>query len=420
MAEPGISVGRPRFVRDVVSTLHPTLDGREPGSWDRICNDGVPHYTSFLTDSQRRLPVVAVTAKRGASSFIEPDRLADRLLGLAHVVGVLPEATYAVSDAVTPTRSAFGGAIRLYWPGFTAEADPYAHPLWMPPTLQRLGPDVFLDQLVARVGRIAAISIGVPALEARLRKEASQREITRRRAETARQIEDLKAEATEARTAGVDQETWDAFTREFEQLEQRTNQLEEQNLELQIQLDEEREDRSRAEEQARVAWRAIGESTRADGASPVEGVPDEAPCSVDHAVRIAEARTPNLVFLPEAHTSAERSQYRNYGTVLDDLLLLEDIAGAWKADALDGNFHTAFTRRTGAYRSHISDSARNQYRGDYQRAYKGGTIMLGPHLGHDVGPPSEILRIYWYADSDERVFVIGHVGRKLRDDSNRN
>jgi hypothetical protein len=46
--------------------------------------------------------------------------------------------------------------------------------------------------------------------------------------------------------------------------------------------------------------------------------------------------------------------------------------------------------------------------------------MLGPHFAHDVGSPSEILRIYWYADPDERVFVIGHVGRKLRDDSNRN
>jgi len=28
------------------------------------------------------------------------------------------------------------------------------------------------------------------------------------------------------------------------------------------------------------------------------------------------------------------------------------------------------------------------------------------------------LLIYWYADEDERIFVVGHVGEKLRDDSN--
>jgi hypothetical protein len=394
VAEPNISVGRPRFVRDVVSALHPTLDGREVGSWDRISSDGVPHYTSFLTDPQRRLPVVAVTAKRGASSFIKPDRLADSLLGLAHVVGVLPEATYAVSAAVTPTRSAFGGAIRLYWPGFTAEADPYAHPLWMPPTLQRLGPDVFLDQLVARVGRIATISIGVPPLEARLRKEASRREITRRRAETSRQIEDLKAEATEARTAGVDQETWDAFTREFEQLEQRTNQLEEQNRELPIQLDEEREDRSRAEEQARVAWRALGETARADGPSPIEGMPEETACSVDHAVHIAKARTAHLVFLPEAHTTAARSEYTKYGQVLDDLLTLADVARAWKNDALAGDFRTAFTARTSAYRSDIRDGPQPVPRGlpaGIQRRHHHARSAFRPRCRFSLGDPAHLL-----------------------------
>jgi len=28
------------------------------------------------------------------------------------------------------------------------------------------------------------------------------------------------------------------------------------------------------------------------------------------------------------------------------------------------------------------------------------------------------MRIYWYDDQDERVLVVGHVGEKLRDDSN--
>ena len=142
-----------------------------------------------------------------------------------------------------------------------------------------------------------------------------------------------------------------------------------------------------------MAWRALSESARTDGPSPDESELDDVPCSVAHAVRIAEARTTHLVFLTEAHTSAARSHYAKYGQVLDDLLMLDDVANAWKNNVLDGNFHTAFSARTGAYRGDISEAARNRYPDDYQRAYRGHMIMLGPHLARGVGARSENLHL---------------------------
>jgi hypothetical protein len=46
--------------------------------------------------------------------------------------------------------------------------------------------------------------------------------------------------------------------------------------------------------------------------------------------------------------------------------------------------------------------------------------MLGPHLVRGVGAVASILRIYMHFDNERQRIVVGHVGRKLRDDSNRN
>lgn len=73
------------------------------------------------------------------------------------------------------------------------------------------------------------------------------------------------------------------------------------------------------------------------------------------------------------------------------------------------------------FRSGISQTAATQYGGDYTIAYGGKFVQMGPHLCRGgVGAPPTILRIYWYKDDVNKKLVVGHVGRKLRDDSNTN
>jgi hypothetical protein len=102
------------------------------------------------------------------------------------------------------------------------------------------------------------------------------------------------------------------------------------------------------------------------------------------------------------------------------LLLIEDIAASWAAGILGTDFRTAFQSRTNAFRSGISQTAETRYRHDYEREYRGSKLLLGPHFARGIGPPTEILRIYWAVDDEERRLVVGHVGRKLRDVGNRN
>lgn len=416
VVDPHVEVGRPGVLRRLIDRLDPSVDGLRLGAWTRIRGSDVERYLALLSDSARRLPIVAVT--RGAAPPpVHPDRLTDRLLGLAHVVAVDPDATYLVADAVAPARSAYGGAIRVYWPRFTAGCDPYDHPLWTPRSLEYLGTDRFERELVALLGRVAATSLGVPVLEGALRRERTRLEADQRRAESAQLVERLRAEAAARSEGGVDADTWEEFSREYDGLDARARQLEEENLELQLQLQQEREDRERAEQNARLAWR---QATKTSEEEPLEQAPQEMPVTtVEQAVRRAKDTCPNLVILDEALGSATESRYRNPEQVLEDLRMIDEVAGLWRADQLDGDFRAAFAARTSAFRNGISDTAANMFPADYRRTHEGETIMLGPHLARGVGAPNEILRIYWYPDPDTRRFVVGHVGRKLRDDSNR-
>lgn len=169
--DPVVAVGAPRFVHSVIQRYSTTVDGLSVGSMSRVTAGGVEGYTSFLRDPGRALPVVAVTRQASGSFVVDPDVVATRLSGVAHVVCVDPDATYMVSDLVTPQLSCFGGAVRIYWPGFTNEAVPLNHPLWVPRGL--MTPDAVVGEVVSRIGRAAALTYGAPRLEMRLRREAS-------------------------------------------------------------------------------------------------------------------------------------------------------------------------------------------------------------------------------------------------------
>jgi hypothetical protein len=144
------------------------------------------------------------------------------------------------------------------------------------------------------------------------------------------------------------------------------------------------------------------------------------PETVAEAVSIAEGVCDRLVFLDEARSSAMTSDYRDPARLLADLLALNRLADAWASGSLGMDVRTAAPEfGLSCYRQGISRTAANQHTGDYRRTWRGRTVMLGPHLARGVGPSNLIMRVYWHADADEGVFVVGHVGAHLRDAGHR-
>jgi hypothetical protein len=89
----------------------------------------------MLVDSKRRLPVFVLTVPVNSVDIYRPvlnvKTLAKAVLGLAHVF-VLPSAfTWRLTEHFGKVRSVFGGASRAYLSGFTEDADPYNHRLFL-------------------------------------------------------------------------------------------------------------------------------------------------------------------------------------------------------------------------------------------------------------------------------------------------
>ena len=73
-----------------------------------------------LFDTNRRMPVVAVTKNSYGGRFVNPDRLQSRLLGLARVFTYDDETAQVANETLNGLKC-FGGAVRIYRPGCSVD-----------------------------------------------------------------------------------------------------------------------------------------------------------------------------------------------------------------------------------------------------------------------------------------------------------
>lgn len=103
-------------------------------SVETITLDNVETFVSgVLFAADRQLPVVAVTTRAHSEhAWISAAELDAALAGRAIVVQIeTGDVTWRLSDLLPDRLDVFGGALRIWWPGLTADADPYDHPLFL-------------------------------------------------------------------------------------------------------------------------------------------------------------------------------------------------------------------------------------------------------------------------------------------------
>lgn len=86
----------------------------------------------YLIDPSRQLPIFVVTlAESGQADHPTLDiaALSRAMLGIGHVALLHPAATWRLTERFGKLKSVFGGAARVYLPGFSDNADPYTHRL---------------------------------------------------------------------------------------------------------------------------------------------------------------------------------------------------------------------------------------------------------------------------------------------------
>lgn len=414
--EPRVHRGRPRLVKTLSDQLHLTIDRWRLDESREVTPVDVGEYVAFLRDHGRKLPVVTMSTNANGRPFLNERHLADKLMGLAHVAWIGQDASYRVSEMIGSDLSCYRGAVRIYWPRFSLQDDKQYHTLYTARRLDFLGKVGLQDELFTRLGQLSALSVGIPVLREKLIEEERDQERRRLRVE----LDEATKRAVRAEKSpdgGVDAETWSAFAADYDKAQARLEELQLALLDAQIEIETVRSER----DEARVS---LGDliSRFQRGADVVVERPeqDRKLDSVGEAVRVAMQRTSSIVFLPEALESAEESRFPDPPRVLDDLLFIDGVATEWGQGGLPHGPHQALKERCSAFRPGISPTAANKYRSDYVRYYEDHEILLGPHISRGKGALTEILRIYFYFDTERQRIVVGHVGRKLRDASNSN
>lgn len=418
LTRPRVQAGRPGIVRALNEALSLQADGWGLGEWRTIGSASVPEYLDFLTSPHRQLPVVALSvSKDDDEPFLDPAYTADRLLGLAHVVVVEPDASFAVSDSLGPL-SCYWGAVRVYWPGLQKDDDPYHHRLYVGGSLQHFGRDGLVGEIFETLGRLAGLGLGRPALIRRLELEQRAQELLAHESAQAELRQRIDAAVSEGANTGDYADDFGEFAEEFDRMQEQVRELTEANFDAEVESESLRQERDEARSQLVELARSLqGQPNDDDAGAMAESGP---PVSVLDAVERAASAAEHSTFLPEAFDSAAESQYQDPSRVLDDLRLVDEVARDWANGELSTGPHDAFKQRCSGYRDGIGQKASTQYAADYERNYDGERVMLGPHIRRGIGAVSAILRIYMHFDTTNQTVVVGHVGRKLRDSGNRN
>lgn len=369
-----------------------------------------------LLMQDRVLPFIVVSVGRGPVPEASVDRLAERLVGAAHVVLI----DHSVSDELIRRfgreRSVFGNAIRLYRPGFTADSDPFQHRIWT-----YSGSLLSPHQANDIAEEVCAISLEVGDLEDRvpsfvaIRNQISQDRLTELRRlaanvaatpeeERARQLEIQKNLESELKRA----KEW------VKELEARNDQLEKENRTLIGERDDALEQERQIRHRLNIHFDP-NYGTEEEIEEEALWYPDSWELMDDWVDSYGDGK---LVLLPSAIKAARESAF-HVDLSYKALELLAKYYVPMRTRSAEDNepwkrFNQALNE-LGLECGPTGDAtSQHRYKKDYQRKYEGRTITLDMHLKKGLGHnPEAVFRLYFYYDEQAEKVVVGHLPTHL-------
>lgn len=124
----------PGLIRQLVTTCGLQQEGSriESGAWHITSEHDVEKLVAALLDSSRVVPYLVCTIAEGETKpHINSQLLAKVTLGIARVVVIPANHTWVLTQQLGKPLSVYNGAVRAYMPGFTYNANPFAHRLFL-------------------------------------------------------------------------------------------------------------------------------------------------------------------------------------------------------------------------------------------------------------------------------------------------
>jgi len=410
----GLAPAVPRVIRNLAD--NPGLIGRSSkfrSTAMRVrTEEEIEEMLDVLRAPTRRRPVFVVSETPDAQTLINPNRVAARTVGLAHVFRLGHEAGYILTTEVGKEFSVFNGAVRTYQPNLDFDSDsPSDHPIALPNAINQWaqggGPSRFLDFLVFK------------AAEASLERGEAEREVP--------SFSTVKLLSVQRqREAGISKSTSDREKLELAELEinalkgerddwERMAYDEEANAKLTVERATIAESRIFALNSRIVTLEErIREATKGD-----PDVALDVPKTFD---RIREWADENLagrlILTSRAARSAKNALFEDPSLAYRSLLLLSNEYRNMKIDGGEDRVQ-AFEnkcRELGLENSRTGDETRLLEKGDeFVVLHKGQRQLLNFHLKNrgNTRDPKRCFRLYYFWDDEEQVAVVGSLPAHL-------
>lgn len=353
---------------------------------------------------KRELPVVIVTAEESGRRFpVHPSKLAERLAGTAIVLRPHDRLAALVLDRHLGPELAIGPySIRVLAPGLSPGGRLENHWHYFGETIhqRKLSDQQFCDYLFRRLAARSLALFRESPLVGRYRELAA--------AERRAQIERARLREDQ------DNAFYSEFTRKLEadnvELEALLAAARHEVAQLRNDLETERSNVATLTEQLGKTSRGLEEPPR-----PVE--PETPPKLVRDVVRQAKTNHRHLVFTSSALESADEvpESFKGVDKVKAALEALEIVASErkQKAGSLGMSLRACFEALGNDYKL-LSDTAKNQWREEYEFLHRGKKELFEEHFTLGAFSANTCLSIHFSTKLRDDKIVVAYVGRHRR------
>ncbi len=389
----------PVIVRTVIENFQCSVDGR------RLTNrptetgaQSIQDLLASMTAPDRRVPIILVSTDLFSERpLVDPQSMANVLTGLAETWVIDKWGSYALTENVGKELSCYGGAVRIYWPGFRKTDDPYSHYLYLPAKLNSLDQDnrPLSAELLRRFSQASTFGFSYGSV---IRASVEKIEVMR-----AKELGDMRRKAEDS---GDYRQLFELSDKENGTLSGEISTLKERLTQVEGDL-----------EAANLNLKELFEAQEPEplpGTSQEMGLPE--PETVLTAVEQAKNEfRDTLVFLSSALSSAKESPYKQPDKVYQNLQAMDEVCQRRRDSSSKktsmGSLELAFRARNAIYAAKESMTAKGKWREQYEALYRGKKISIEEHLVLGNGGPDVCLRIHFAWDKETQQFVIAHVGR---------
>ncbi|MBZ0114480.1 MAG: hypothetical protein K8J08_18600 [Thermoanaerobaculia bacterium] len=393
----------PKIVRELIHSFPCRVDRQLSMISRPLAPENTLAFVDFLRSPDRRLPIIFLSAQnRGDRPLADPEAIASWVGGLAHCYHATTRFTSRTLEdrhLLPHHLNAWDGAVRIYWPQFSYQDDPYHHRMWSPRSVEasraRMHFEILHPVSLAAAPVFERNAPSWPTLERSVRRREFEKK-------------------------GADAGAWAKLCeQEAQSMEQENQQLTKTNVDLEAALSEAKSQLHDLERRCEGLQASLIEVQKTR-AQPLDE--QLAPEDLSEAVARAEALYPAELTL--ALNGASEVRGNPFERPLEALQALEFLAHVWRpmklgTSAKSVDLDIELRERCGwKYRSSQSEQTMKKYRSEYTTTVDGKIFWLGPHIAtRSAKDPKHSLRIAFNWDERCERVVVGYIGQHQRTDA---